>query len=512
MRLQHFPFFHARLPVLASAIAAVSLAAVIAVIAGFAASVRAVENDEDYRIESIPFPEGVPPEVGDMDFNPSGELVVALRRSDVLVAAPTEDPKGFEWRLFASGLHNACGLQVLSDGEIVISQMPELTRLVDEDGDGKADRHERIAAPWGLSGNYHETNHLVPDGEGGWFVAVGTASHNGPVFYHTKGEFSRIGRRGRNFSSVPWKGWILRIDAEGKTTPWASGFRMHNGLLLDSKGRLWAGDNQGDWRAATPFYHIKKGNFYGHPSSLIWDPEWPEGEDPLDLTIAEVDEMRTPPAVILPHMEMNRSAAEPVEIPGGDAFGPYGGQILLPDNNGERITRLMLEEVDGVWQGAGASFYEEDGLRMGNNRLVFSPDKKTLYVGQTSRGWGPVAEGIQRIAFTGETPFDIRTMSLTKKGFRLEFTGDLPDKVEEQSFAFRRYRYQPTPEYGGDRLDESKIEIEGLRRVDDRTLELDLAKFDGGGWVYEMTVEGLASGEGKKLRAGLFCYTVNRLR
>ena len=34
------------------------------------------------------------------------------------------------------------------------------------------------------------------------------------------------------------------------------------------------------WKAITPFYHIEKGNFYGHPAALVWDKEWPEDKDP----------------------------------------------------------------------------------------------------------------------------------------------------------------------------------------------------------------------------------------
>ena len=358
---------------------------------------------------------------------------------------PPETRRNLHGDFFASGLHNACGIEVIRDDEIVVSQMPELTRIKDTDGDGTADQYESIASSWGMSGNYHETNHIVPDRKGGWFVAVGTASHNGPVFYNVRGDYSKVGRRGRNFSAASWKGWILHVDADGKTTPWASGFRMHNGIYLDSKGRLWAGDNQGDWKGTTPLYHVEKGNFYGHVSSLVWDPEWDTAVDPLDLPIREIDGLRTPAAVLMPHDEMNRSAAEPVEIPEGEFFGPYGGQMLLPDNNGKRITRLMLEEVGGVYQGACAQFYEEKGLQLGNNRLVFSPDQKTLYVGQTSRGWGQIAEGLQRINFTGETPFDVKTMSLTKNGFRLTFTSELKAGFEAASaFKMERFRYKDT--------------------------------------------------------------------
>lgn len=464
-----------------------------------------------YTIENIPFPEGVPPEVGAVGFSDDGYIFVALRRSDVLVAKPTDDPEKFEWRLFASGLHNACGIHVISSKEIIISQMPELTRITDTDGDGLADRYESIASPWGMSGNYHETNHLVPDGKGGYFVAVGTASHNGPVFYNVRGEYSRIGRRGRNYSSVSWKGWVLHINAEGEMTPWASGFRMHNGIMLDSKGNLWAGDNQGDWKATTPFYHVEKGNFYGHVSSLIWDPEWEDGVDPLKLPLDEIHDMKTDAAVLLPHGLMNRSASEPIEIVEG--YGPYTGQVLLPDNNGSRISRLMLEQVDGVWQGACTHFINDDALGSGNNRGVFSPDHKSLYIGQTSRGWGKLAEGLKRITWTGDVPFDVHTMSLTKEGFLLKFTKALDAEVlESAKLSLQAYRYEDGPLYGGDPLDQHEIEIGKLELPHAQSLFLPVSEIQDGGWVYELKVKGVEDADGAELFNEDFCYTINRLR
>ncbi len=461
---------------------------------------------DGYRIETITFPEGVPPEVGAMGFNPSGELVVALRRSDVMIAEPTDDPTRFKWRLFASGLHNACGMVVLSDKEIVVSQMPELTRIADTDDDGVADLYETIDASWGMSGNYHETNHMISDGKGGYYVAVGTASHNGPVFYNVRGDYSKTGRRGRNFSAASWKGWVLHVDAGGKMTPFCKGFRMHNGIMLDRDGNLWAGDNQGDWRATTPFYHLKKDCFYGHPSSLVWDPDWDENRDPLRLPIEEINEMRTPAAVLLPHDSMNRSASEPIQIP-DDTFGPYGGQILLPDNNGEQISRIMVEEVGGEFQGACTHFWNGNGLKLGNNRVVFSPDKTTLYVGQTSRGWGALAEGIQRIVRTDEDVFDVLRMSLTKNGFRLTFTQPVSDPaLDTANYELRRYRYEDGPEYGGDKLDVTEVPVGKISKIDDRTVDIEVAELKDGGHVHELVV-GIET-----LRSQIYCYTVNRFR
>lgn len=466
-----------------------------------------VANAEDaYQLETIPFPEGVPPEVGALGFNPSGELVVALRRSDVLIAKPNDDPTKFEWRLFASGLHNACGMHIVSDREIIISQMAELTRIVDTDGDGTADLYESINASWGMSGNYHETNHLSPDGKGGYYLAIGTASHNGPVFFNVRGTYSKTGRRGRNYSAASWKGWVLHVDAEGKMTPFCKGFRMHNGIMQDRDGNLWAGDNQGDWRATTPFYHLQKDHFYGHPSSLVWDPRWDPARDPLKMPIEEINEMRTPAAVLLPHDIMNRSASEPIQIP-DDAFGPYGGQILLPDNNGKRISRLMLEKVDGQFQGACTHFWNDNGLDLGNNRVAFSPDKTTLYVGQTSRGWGALAEGVQRIKRTDVEVFDVLSMTLTKNGFRLEFTTPIPDSaLNAATYEMRRYRYEDGPTYGGDKLDVTALSADKVSRVDEKTIDLEIAGLKNGGHVYELNI-GI-----EELRSQVYCYTVNRLK
>jgi len=473
-----------------------------------AALIAPLRAQDAYTLETIAFPKNVPPEVGALGFNDAGEIVVALRRSDVLIARPTRNPAGFQWRRFARGLHNACGMHVVNRHEIIVSQMPEVTRIVDTDHDGVADLYENLCSGFGLSGNYHETSHLVPDGKGGWFLAPGTASHNGPVFYNIRGRYSKVGRRGRNYSATDYRGWVLRIDAQGNFTPWCSGFRMHNGLLLDRDGNLWAGDNQGDWKATTPFYHLQKGHFYGHPSSLVWDAQWDPTVDPLNLPLERIEAMKTPAAILLPHDVMCRSASQPIQIP-DDTFGPYGGQILLPDNAGNRICRLMLEKVDGVFQGACAHFWNGKGLGSGNNRVAFSPDGRALYVGQTMRGWGKLAEGMQRITWQGHTPFDVLAMTLTKTGFRLRFTR--PVAASAGRFQLKTYHYRDTSNYGGPKLGMKEVNPLAIHRRDPMTIDVDVPDLKAGGQVYELKLD-LRDADGRPLRADTFCYTVNRLR
>ena len=472
----------------------------------FAASLP-VFAASDYRIEDIPLPEGSPPEVGGIDFAPDGSMFVVLRRGDVFKTTPKPNSTAFDWKLFATGFHNGCGIDALSPTKVRVTQMSEMTEAEDTDGDGTADRYRRFAAGWGLSGNYHETNTLAEDGKGGYYIAIGTASYNGPVFKHTLGDYSKTGRRGRNFSGVKWRGWVMHSDAEGNLTPCASGFRMHNGIHVDAQGDIWSSDNQGDWKATTPLYHVEKGNFYGHPSSLVWDPKW-AGKDPLafyhdDLNAYNRD--RTHAAVEIPYQEMNRSGSEPMVIPNNFPYFP--GQMILLDNNGTRITRIMLEKIDGAFQGACTHFINGDGLRSGNNRVRFTPDGKSLYVGQTVRGWGKLAEGMQRITPVSDTaPFDIDRVSICPQGFYLSFTHPSADEatdVQVQSFT-----YQSNWNYGGPMIDKKKHTATAT--WSDNKLHLKIDELQAGR-IYQINLPELKSKDNSPLRNRVVYYTANRL-
>ena len=50
---------------------------------------------KSYLIDSLEFPEDMPPEIGALDFDSDGMLYISLRRGDVMTAKPSKDPKGF---------------------------------------------------------------------------------------------------------------------------------------------------------------------------------------------------------------------------------------------------------------------------------------------------------------------------------------------------------------------------------------------------------------------------------
>lgn len=473
-----------------------------------------------YRVETIGLPSGVDQGIGGLAFTKEGELVVVSRRTGVVIGKPAEDPQGFDWRIFsAAQMHNALGVLVEKDGNLLIPQMPELTRLRDTDGDGVADVSEAVCTAWGVTGNYHETNSgPVPDGEGNWFVALGSASQAGPTFDLVRGRFSEAGRRGRNFTAAPWKGWVVKVNSKGEIKPWASGFRQANGIAMSPAGDLFATDNQGDWKPVTPIYHVQEGKFYGHPTSLVWDRDFvKEHPDPLAWAvehIEEVDAMRTLPAVLLPQGFMCNSASEPVFDTSAGAFGPFSGQMLVGDIAGQRILRIMFEKVGGEFQGAATTLIEGETLGGGNNRLCLSPDGKALYVGQTFRGWGRLAEGLKRVTYTGEMPFAVEAMSLTKNGFELVFTKAVDREQAQQitQYQFSHYYYQYSHRYGSPQMGVTPVVAKAVTvSGDGKKVSIDLGEVEARR-IYQLDLAGLKAGDGSPLSHGMLCYTVQRLR
>ena len=107
---------------------------------------------DGYRLETIAaptLPKGYLFEPSGIDFAPDGTLYAATRTAGVW------SYKNGSWKQFADGTYDALGLRVRKDG-VYVMQKPELTRLVDEDGDGVADLYETVAAGFRFSGNYHE--------------------------------------------------------------------------------------------------------------------------------------------------------------------------------------------------------------------------------------------------------------------------------------------------------------------------------------------------------------------
>jgi mono/diheme cytochrome c family protein len=500
-----------------------------------------IAANEAYRLETITLPAAMSPEISAVEFSPTGRLVVANRHGEVWSC----DPAKLDWRRYAYGLHEPMGIFVAADNDIYVAQRPELTRVRDANGDGVAEHYEAVNAEWGITDNWHEFL-FGPrrDKEGNFVLAIGlpdTAGKFNLTNPRTATDLSKIAREAKP-SAALWQGWVFKITPAGKLLPWASGFRQAAGVGVSPEGEVFVTDQQGDYIASSPLIHVQRGRFYGHPASLKWSEEL-GGRKP---TAEELEKMRTPPSVVLPHGSIGGSPGDPVWDTTGGKFGPFAGQVFIGDFT-KLISRVDLERVAGEFQGAVFPFLRDatgveailknsgannltipaggDGkkyfrdapplkgtrLGQGNNRLAFAPDG-SLYLGQTTRGWAH-GDGLQRLVWTGETPVEIRTMRLTERGFALEFTTAMERTAlaRRENYRVERFRYLYQSASGSPRVDQSEIAVtEVVVSADGRRAELVLSALDPG-YIYKLETEPLRAADGRPVANPLAYYTVNRL-
>lgn len=439
-----------------------------------------------YRIEAIPAPfPGCRP--SDVAFGPDGQLyALAMTEGQVWRTAPPPPgrPRAVRWTRYASGLNHPIGLAVV-DRRLFVSQKPEVTELIDRDGDGTVETFRTVATGWGLSTTgWHEYCFgLAADREGRLYFNLTTGK-----FWTHPGAYVFPGR---------YRGSIFRTSiASGRTEVVADGCRVPNGIVRGPDGAMFFTDNQGDWIQACKVAQIVPGRFYGHPETTA-----------LALPAGVYPQGRS--AVWLPY-QYSRSVSGPVHDETGGRFGPFADQLLVGDvgygaNPG--LMRVALEKVDGEYQGAAFRF--ADDQPSGCLRMQFGPDGR-LYIAS-------LTTGLARVGFTGVTPFAVRTMTIRPggAGFVFKLTRPLAygDEPKANGVLVKRYHYIYSRNYGSPQADETVVPVRAVAVSDDRTeLTLDFpVEAHPLGMVYEVNLGRLTAAGGEVLRHNEAWYTVHRI-
>ncbi len=363
----------------------------------------------------VPAPDDIALEVSGILPLPGRRLLVTTRRGEVwwIDGAYDADPHP-KFTLFASGLHEPLGIIAAPKGGFYVAQRQEVTRLVDTDNDGRADVFETVAKiP--ISGSYHE------------YAFGPILAPNGNLRVTLNVAFG-----GSTQSPAPWRGWMVEITPDGQFIPIASGLRSPNGFMLTSSGDWFYSENQGEWVGSGRVTQIETGDFMGHPAGLAWSrmagstvklrPEdILDFEQPMPDVAKKLPGLKLP-AVWFPHTILGISNAGLVEDTTQGKFGPFAGQFFMADQGQSKVMRMSLEKVKGVWQGAAYAFRE--GFSCGIIRVAYGEDG-SLFAGETERGWGsvgPKKDGLERVNWTGQVPFEIKEIKAQPDGFLLTFT------------------------------------------------------------------------------------------
>ncbi len=449
-----------------------------------------------YKLETVPLPRGAVTILG-ICHKPDGTLAAASWEGEVW------EYKNGSWSLFATGLMEPNGIYYdEKDDAYYVAQKPELTRLVDTDKDGKCDRYECVTDEFGASGEYHEYHYgPVVDSLGRKYASLNLGA---------RGDFivpdGKKGVAGNMSYNAPWRGWVYRSDRMGHFQPLASGLRSPCGIGVSPKDELFVTDNQGDWVADSCLYHIREGNFYGHPASLPARPDFTK-EKVLSMTAADFDKIRTLPAIWFPREVICNSPGSPVWDTTGGKFGPFQGQMFIGDQTQSNYFRCGLEEVDGELQGWCVDFIR--GTASGTVKMSFDAEGR-LWSAQVGRGWlskGGKRSALQYAKWDNQTqPFEIHNAALTKTGFKITFTDRIGKKTTPKVSSWH-YKYHSV--YGSPKVDETELPVTNYTLSPDRrTVTFDVPLTTGK--VYALNFQEQKNTDSAQLGHNTVYYTLNK--
>ena len=467
---------------------------------------KAEAEADYYKLLTFTTPPGEVLEAGGMELLPDGKIAVGTRRGEIWLIdnAYDDDPKNAKFTRFAHGLHEVLGL-AHKDGWLYVTHRPDITRIKDTTGKGKANLFEVVTDGWEINGDYHEYAFGSPFNKQGemWITLCLTGSFN---------------------SSSKFRGWSMKLTAEGKLIPVASGVRSPGGVGFNAEGDVFFTDNQGPWNGPCSLKQIVVGGFSGHPDSFKWykEPEarylGPAPAEPKSGSRIHIEAKRipqyVPPAVQFPYGKMGQSASGfECDLSGGK-FGPFEKQLFVGDQTHSTIMRVFLEKTkNGRYQGACFPF--RAGFSSGIVPVRFGKDG-SLFVGGTNRGWGsrgPKTFAIERLVWTGKVPFEIHEMRAKSDGFELTFTKPIDPvtagKIE--SYALKTFTYIFQSSYGSPEVDATTPKITRVTvGPDGKSVRLFVEGLQEG-HIHDLTATGVRSTEGQALLHAQAYYTLNTI-
>lgn len=459
----------------------------------------AIHTVPGYEAIRLPLPRSIMPTA--LTWTGNGTLALASLKGHVYLARDS-DQDGLEDQLYVveEGLAAPYGLIADEDGiGLLVAHKPEVLRLRDTDGDGRADLRQVVATGWGYNDNYHDwTCGIVRDSKGRLYVGLGS-DYTQPK---------------RPVEQQRWRGKILRIERSGSIEPIASGLRYPTGLALTTDDELFVTDNQGEQNTCNELNHIIPGERYGVPSM----------EDLRTMGKASSPGTSQRPAIQIPH-PWTRSINGIFFLPrdarlAGGAPHPFAGQGVGCEYDTRYLIRFSLQKVGDTFQGAVYPFSQDqvtpetpnfEGTLCGG----VSP-KGDLYIGCIhDSGWlGGLNVGtLYRLRQAGAIPLGIREIQARADGFSIEFTEAVNPtaSIDAKNFSISAYTREWQGNYATPDSQRHQVGIKSIVVGEDqRSVRLHTDKLREG-FVYEVSCGKIGPVASDNLWPATGHYTVNRV-
>lgn len=389
-----------------------------------------------FAVDTLTFPYDNPAKslffASGVDAAPDGTVYASAMHGDVWqLRGVDRSLRKLRWRRFATGLYQPLGLKVWK-GDVYVLGRDRITRLVDHDRNGIAERQET------------------------WFGGIDTSA--GGHDYVTCLEVDDQGR----FYYVDPKGMhrIQRKDGLLVKETLGTGFRNPNGMGVSPDGRvLTAAPQQGTWTPSSGIWEVRPGLYGGYGGPKV-TPDRPDGYDH--------------PLCWIPHAVDNSSGSQ-VWIPRRE-WGVLGGRMLhlLWGRCG-----LMLVLRDTEPSGAGingAVVPLPAKFLSGPNRASWNPrDDSLLVAGSTGWQTSAVKDGsLHRVRWKGGTPSVPIDWKVVRGGIEVEFAEPLDPATANDagSWSIRAWNYRYAEAYGSKDWKPSEPQKEGRDAWDVSAAEL----------------------------------------
>jgi mono/diheme cytochrome c family protein len=405
-------------------------------------------------------------------------FIASMKLGEIFVLRdPTGDGSKAHYDNYGRGLFQEAYSLLAEEDALYVLHRRNLTKILDTNGDGQADRFDRLAGlPHGIGETYDYGYGLVRDRTGAFVFSYAPYANR----------------------QMPGSGGAVRLHPGKKAQEIAFGFRNPVGWCVGPEGEVFFTDNQGEWVATNKLCHLEEGKFYGFPN--------PEQKQ-------HTEKPRGKTTIWVPY-DWARSINGVTYDNTGGKFGPFAGQIFLAElMYGGAILRANLEKVNGVYQGACFPFWGK-GL-LGPLTMAFDP-KGRLFVGSiTEPGWmaQPDRGALYRLDYTGQTPFEIQSLHVLPRGFRMVFTTPIAPETAQKiaSYHIEHYRYEHTGSYGSPELDRARLPIEKINLASDgRSVDINTGPLLPER-VYMITAAGVRSVRGESLVHPTGAYTLNEI-
>ena len=309
------------------------------------------------------------------------------------------------------------------DGQVFFTVIPDLWRLTDTDGNGRADQKTVL-----------HTGHGVHIGQGGHDLHALTLGPDGRIYWTVGDKGINITSREGNHFFYPNQGVLMRSEPDGSNFEvFAHGLRNCQEITFDDFGNLFCVDNDGDFRGERErLVYITQGSDtgwrinwqYNHTNAWAESQRLPDYNPWMKERLWE-SHFEGQAAYITPALSnYSDGPAGLKKNPGTALSTAYSDYYLHTQFPGKLITAFQLQPRGAAFEMVNEHTFHKGFMAVG---MSFSP-KGELFVADWAGDWYPTEDGaIVRIDVPEKDrhPMRSRTEQLIREGMAGRDTAEL---------------------------------------------------------------------------------------